>query len=199
MQQIDINSGLTDALSEPAHQILQIDRESAYTRLTWHGDGNLAAREKLRVLKPAELVSKPVVSPSDADALMAGLWLWHDWLDESHTISQSIETESGSFWHGIMHRREGDFSNAKYWYARCRNHPVLRSIGQYANEILHPLPADKSLFRLVRDGWHPDAFVDLVEAMHRKPEDARFQAAVALQRLEWRLLFDYCMRRATGQ
>ena len=45
----------------------------------------------------------------------------------------------------------------------------------------------------------PDAFVDLVEAVHRKPEDARFQAAVALQRLEWRLLFDYCMRRATGQ
>src|SRR2546430_6689730 len=32
--------------------------------------------------------------------------LWHDYLDESHSISQSIETAEGSFLHGIMHRRE---------------------------------------------------------------------------------------------
>ena len=199
MQQIDINSGLTDALSEPAHRVLQIDREGAYVRLTCHGDGNTTAKEQLRTLKPAELVTKPVVSPSDAEALLAGLWLWHDWLDESHTISQSIETESGSFWHAIMHRREGDFSNAKYWYARCRNHPVLRSMGQYANDILNPLPADKRLLRLMRDGWDPDAFVDLVHAVHRTPDDPHFHVAVAVQKLEWRLLFDYCMRKATGQ
>ena len=55
-----------------------------------------------------------------AACCLAGVWLLHDYLDESHTISQRIDTPSGSFWHGIMHRREGDFSNAKYWFRPLR-------------------------------------------------------------------------------
>jgi hypothetical protein len=200
VKQIDINSSLTDALSEPVHEILKIDPDLAYTRLVVHtGDGNEVAKNLLRQLKLDNLLAKPVISQPDAQALLSGLWLWHDWLDESHTISQSIETETGSFWHAIMHRREGDFSNAKYWYARCRNHPVLRSMAQFANDILHPQPADKTLLRLVHDGWNPNAFVDLAEAVYRRPEDPRYPVAVALQKLEWRLLFDHCMRQASGQ
>jgi hypothetical protein len=47
---------------------------------------------------------------------MSGLWLLAGDLDRSHTISQGIGSAEGSFWHGIMHRREGDFSNSKYWF-----------------------------------------------------------------------------------
>src|SRR5262245_4732963 len=42
--------------------------------------------------------------PDDRDmaaCCVAGVWLLHDYLDESHTISQGIDTTSGSFWHGI--------------------------------------------------------------------------------------------------
>src|SRR6185295_3279275 len=46
----------------------------------------------------------------------AGLWLLQDFLDESHAISQDIDTREGSFWHAIMHRREPDASNSKYWW-----------------------------------------------------------------------------------
>jgi hypothetical protein len=200
VRQIGINSNLTDALSEQAHQVLNLDRDSAYVRLVVRdGAGNPGALPLLRELKPDKLLTKPVISSSDAQALLSGLWLWHDYLDESHTISQGIETETGSFWHAVMHRREGDFGNSKYWYARCRSHPVLRSMTQFANDILHPQPADKSLLRLVHDGWNPNAFVDLVEGVYRRPEDPRHPAAVALQKLEWRLLFDHCMRQASGQ
>jgi hypothetical protein len=197
--QIDIDSNLTDALSPAAHEILNLDKAAAYQQLVVSGGGRESAAALLRALKPEQLLIRPLVSRPDADAMLAGLWLWHDWLDSSHTISQSLSNSTGSFWHAIMHRREGDFSNAKYWYARCTSHPVLQTMTPFVNDILHPLPADKAYLRLTQGGWNPNAFVDLAEELHRRPSDARHGATVALQKLEWRLLFDHCTRAAAGQ
>ena len=96
------------------------------------------------------------------------------------------------------HRREGDFSNSKYWYARCADHPVLPSLNAQASAILNPLPADKSILRLTAHGWNPKAFVDFVEELHDRHNDPRHRIAVALQRLEWRVLFEHCSRAAAG-
>ena len=38
-----------------------------------------------------------------AEAIKSGLLLWNDALDESHTISQGLADQTGSYWHGIMH------------------------------------------------------------------------------------------------
>jgi hypothetical protein len=199
VSQIDINSKLTDALSPAVHESLSLAKDNAYTQLVVTGNGNEEAAKRLRSLKPDQLLIKPVVSQADAEALLSGLWLWHDWLDSSHTISQSVHTPTGSFWHAIMHRREGDFGNAKYWYARCTSHPVLATMSPFVNDILHPLPADKSFLRLTHSGWNPDSFVDLCEALHDQPSDPRYPVAVLLQKLEWRLLFDHSVRAASGQ
>lgn len=51
-----------------------------------------------------------------ADALASSLYLAANDLEASHEISQGIHTSVGSYLHGIMHRREKDFSNAKYWF-----------------------------------------------------------------------------------
>src|SRR3954447_6738618 len=45
---------------------------------------------------------------SSPDAAMSGLYLYFCAYDESHKISQDIETAEGSFWHGILHRQEPD-------------------------------------------------------------------------------------------
>jgi hypothetical protein len=77
--------------------------------------------------KHTELVEETLRHPALAGRpeLAAGLWLYVDDLERSHTVSQGIETQTGSYWHGIMHRREGDFGNSRYWHNRAAGHPLL--------------------------------------------------------------------------
>ncbi|HEV2294252.1 MAG TPA: hypothetical protein VGR35_10370 [Tepidisphaeraceae bacterium] len=188
----------TDPLSATGRHLLKLDR-NAYAALVPAHPGSIEAKDLLESVQPAQLLASGVVKRAEeADAMLAGLWLWHDWLEESHAIAQGLHGASGSFWHAIMHRREGDFSNAKYWYARCADHPVLPSLNAQASAILNPLPADKSLLRLTANGWNGAAFVDFVAQLHDQPNDPRHPTAVLLQRLEWRILFDHCARVAGG-
>ena len=64
---------------------------------------------------------------------LSGLWLLAGDLDRSHSISQEISSPDGSFWHGIMHRREGDFGNAKYWFRKVGAHPVLDQLSKLSD------------------------------------------------------------------
>jgi hypothetical protein len=83
-------------------------------------------------LTAAELLAPaPIVSRDDAELVRAALYLKHGCLDECHRIAQQVATPTGSYWHGIMHRHEGDLGNSKYWYARVGRHPVLEAIGGY--------------------------------------------------------------------
>ena len=90
------------------------------------------AKQELDLLSPAGLLEpSPVTSEADASLVKAAIYLKHGFLDEAHVIAQGVPTATGSYWHGIMHRHEGDISNSKYWYARVGEHPVLTAIGGY--------------------------------------------------------------------
>jgi len=68
---------------------------------------------------------KDSMPPSVAPVLVA---LWHDargdWA-RAHEVAQDVEDESGSWVHAYLHRKEGDASNAAYWYRRAGK-PVER-------------------------------------------------------------------------
>src|ERR1035437_973223 len=51
--------------------------------------------------------------------LHAGLWLLADDLPTAHVLCQDVPTVYGSAWHAHLHRREGDFANARYWWRRA--------------------------------------------------------------------------------
>lgn len=184
----------TDPLSPLVHRIIQ---EGTYDQLVTGSSS--AARPTLDGVLAEQLLTVPIRSPLHAHAMLAGLWLWRDGLEQSHTISQGIDDPTGSFWHAILHRREGDFGNSKYWYARCADHPILATLSARAADIINPLPADKSLLKLNLNGWNPAVFVDMAQRLDNQPADPLFAAAVALQQLEWRTLFDFCVRQASGR
>jgi hypothetical protein len=164
----------------------------AYEALVVDGGTPALARELLGGVQPEQLVLETALPHAKASGMLAGLWLWHDGLEESHLISQSLHDSTGSFWHAIMHRREGDFSNSKYWYAKAAGHPVYKTLAAQAGAIVNPLPADMSLLRIISDGWNPNALVDLVEKVAGNSGDYRHWACVELQRMEWRGLFQFC-------
>ncbi len=132
-----------------------------------------------------------------AAACRAGLWLQYDFLDESHAISQDIHTPEGSYWHALMHRREKDFSNSKYWFRRVGDHAVFEPLGRAARDLVGEAPHPSARFLTTQAAWDPHAFVDLCEASlsGRSPCEALCRS---VQQSEWRLLFDHCYRRAVG-
>jgi len=183
-------------LSESAIKLLAVGGPDAYRDLVVRQGGSADVRPMLSALSPANVLAGPTGRRDVADAVLAGLWLWHDWLDESHTLSQSITSTTGSFWHAIMHRREGDFSNAKYWYARCGGHPAHARFLASAEPLLHSAGGTEAGRRL-RSGRDGYGLVDLAEQASQTPtDDPLHKLAVELQRLEWAALFDETLRSA---
>lgn len=94
-----------------------------------------ATQRELDAVSPAELLAPAqIVSRDDALLVKAALYLKHGFLQESHKIAQQVATPTGSYWHGIMHRHEGDLDNSRYWYHRIGHHPVLQQIGGYPGD-----------------------------------------------------------------
>jgi hypothetical protein len=182
--------------------LLAIDRRRGLDA----GSPNAGAKSALKALTLESAFAHAAgAAPRDrlADAEMAacclaGVWLLHDFLDESHTISQNINTASGGFWHGIMHRREGDFGNAKYWFRHVGSHPAYETIGQRAAELAATRGDEAAIKRITNAGaWDPFAFVDLCQTAVRGNSTA-LDLCLDIQQAEWEALFDYCYRATVG-
>ncbi len=139
---------------------------------------------------PAEAVTRAVATPvlQEHPALQAGLWLYVDDLDASHTVSQQIATPTGAYWHAIMHRREADFENSKYWYRKAGNHPAFRRIDLTGGGAGSGTDVAR---------YEPDVFVDRVAKAHDRsgPDaglDGEHPELTSLQWREWRALFEFC-------
>jgi hypothetical protein len=158
------------------------------------GKPNLAAAAHLRALEADAAFAPARIQDQDmAAACLAGVWLYHDFLDESHHISQEIHTMTGSYWHGIMHRREPDFGNSKYWFRRVGDHPVFASLVAAAREL-------DGHGQVLASGaaWNPFSFVDRCEEALAGQSGLELLCRQIQQR-EWELLFAYCYQHAIGQ
>jgi hypothetical protein len=66
--------------------------------------------------------------------------LWHDARGEwnsAHDLAQEVNTQDGSWIHAYLHRKEGDRSNAQYWYHRANRKMPDYSLEQEWEELVN--------------------------------------------------------------
>jgi hypothetical protein len=163
------------------------------------GNPNNAAHPALLEASVEFLFGHATVCDRDmASCCLSALWLYHDFLDESHTISQGIDTAEGSYWHGIMHRREPDPGNAKYWFRRVGSHEIFGDLCEAANALAKQSTGPAANTLKSWSTWDPFAFIDLCESARGQGDDHE-TLCKKVQLKEWQILFDYCYHRAARE
>ena len=123
--------------------------------------------------------------------VQSALYIYFDCFKEAHQIAQDHEGLFGNWLHAILHRREPDAGNSKYWYARIKiPSKVSQGIAQEALKVLGAHPTkDLEAFqkKLAKEGeWVSEAFVDLCEKVQSgKPDSSDYQALAQIQEIEW--------------
>ena len=68
--------------------------------------------------------------------------LWHDgkgeW-DRAHALVQAAGGRNGAWVHAYLHRKEGDLSNAGYWYGRAGHRQPFGSLETEWDELVRAL------------------------------------------------------------
>lgn len=141
----------------------------------------LRAREGLPPLAPARpwdaALGEEIGRLADGP-LKSALFLWNDDLARCHELAQEIPTPLGSYLHGVMHRRERDYGNSKYWFRRVGDHPLFEEL------------------RSLKKDWDPFRMADWCEAAER--DGALRNSLEALQRRELEGLADLALGEAEG-
>jgi hypothetical protein len=160
--------------------------------------------------EPAPLVPGKIWDPEldatigrllpDREPLKGALHLWNDNLSRAHEIVQEIETPTAGYLHGVMHRREPDYGNSKYWFRRVGDHPLFQAVREAALDLLAGRFAELKEIRaeVEKSGsWDALRMVDWCQEAEGKDDPlARFLRS--LQSREIGLLVDACGRPPRG-
>lgn len=118
------------------------------------------------------------------DESRAGWLLYAGYAMQSHILAQDLITPEATYWHAIYHRLEPDPWNSKYWFRQFGTHPIEGNLLAQSREV----------------GWNPGRnwdhakFVDFIGEAIASNRQERISLAASVQFVEWRLLFEFCVK-----
>ncbi len=115
--------------------------------------------------------------------VLAGLWLYCGRFDESHRISQELNSPEGGYWHAILHRQEPDDWNSGYWFRKVGRHPIFEELAGRARRAGYGAGQ-----------WDAEAFIRTC-AQARREGGALESLAREIQHIEFELLLAWCLHR----
>ena len=105
-----------------------------------------------------------------AQRLRAVALLYHDHHDEAHDLVQDLTDADGALIHGILHRREPDYWNAKYWFRRFVAHPAHLALGKRLRSLAKtPAEVESAASLTLPGAFDPFGFVDACESVAKIP------------------------------
>jgi hypothetical protein len=94
-------------------------------------------------------------------------------LERAHLLVQEASNADGTYIHGMVHRIEDDFDNARYWFRRTAVHPV-------AAEIYRRAAANSPKVASCAT-WDPVWMTDWMEASRKSGADEELRAVLAIE------------------
>jgi hypothetical protein len=150
-----------------------------------------ALSDQFRSMDDATLAGGKAVKDPAQFALIRGAILYAlDELDTAHQIFQDDPSELGSYWHGMMHRREGDFDNARYWFRRAGRLTLFPT--------MHAASSGASPTMARQETWDPYLLTGQCEQVRFGAHELT-QECQRLLRVEFDALLAYSWEKGLGE
>jgi hypothetical protein len=129
--------------------------------------------ELISFLRNADLERLGGYNPEVVPFVRSLLLLTAGDLERAHRLVQEASNADGTYIHGIVHRIEGDFDNARYWFRRTAVHPI-------APEIYRKAAANSPRVASCTT-WDPVWVTDWVEASKQMGADEELRAVLTIE------------------
>jgi hypothetical protein len=116
---------------------------------------------------------------------VAAIWLRIGEIDRSHAIVQDDSSSVASYMHGVVHRIEGDYWNANYWFQRVIDRHLLDSVQASVKEHRHEIDD------AVNAPFTPGEFTKRCEVVVRNGKKDGLLALESLAYSEWLGVWSY--------
>lgn len=124
--------------------------------------------------------------------------LYHDHHDLAHDLVQDLACQEGVLIHAILHRREPDYWNAKYWFRRVTDHPMYRSLTVRLQALESSTASEEWMPELLlADSFDPISMVDACEKVEGKDENLPAVTFLReVQQMEFECLVEHLLANA---